>query len=190
MLIIMPMCSKLAIRGLFICLMLLIQPVMAFDGIMLNYGTGMNDALIQNKDISGASQKSIGVFWKTDTHFEHGILRYAELEIEGYIARIEKQQTMKLVAIRPVLSFWQDRKKTSNWYWQFGLGLSYFDKRELQPLKFSNNTQIAVIFGVGLPLDINRKQRLTLRYNHYSNAYLSQPNHGLDTFSLDWHYRF
>lgn len=61
----------------------------AIDGIILSYGAGMNDILIQYKDISGATQQSIGFYWQTDYHFESNILVYSELEVETYYSQIK-----------------------------------------------------------------------------------------------------
>lgn len=162
----------------------------AIDGVMLSYGEGMNDILIQYKDISGAKQKSVGVFWDSDFEFNHGLLGYSELEFEAYISEIQGEQTMQLIAVRPVLSFWGSAKKERSWYWQFGVGLSYFDSKRQDPIEFSSKGQFATILGLGYTLDEQAKHRLTLRYNHYSNGYIKTPNQGLDTFSLDWHLRF
>ncbi|TQV87724.1 acyloxyacyl hydrolase [Aliikangiella coralliicola] len=182
---------KSSLKGLlFLIGALISSPAFAVDGMMLNYGVGMSDALIQYKDITGAKQKSIGVFWNTDTTFQHGLLGYSELEFEAYAAEISKDQTMNLVAVRPILNFWESSSKARSWYWQFGIGLSYFDSKRLDPIEFSSNAQFATIFGLGFVLDDARKHRLTMRYNHYSNGYLSTPNQGLDTFTLDWHIGF
>ncbi len=163
--------------------------VSAVDGILINYGVGMNDTLIQNKSISDASQKTIGVFWKTDTSFKHDIFGYSELEFEGYVSHIEHHQSINIFSFRPVLSFWNNQSKETNWYWQLGAGLSYIDSKNFSPVDLSSNGQFALMFGIGMPLDKNHRNRLTLRYNHYSNGYLARPNHGIDTFSLDWHYQ-
>lgn len=158
--------------------------------MMLSYGKGMNDILIQYKDITGAEQKSVGVFWDSDYHFDHALLGYSELEFETYIGEIKGRQKMQLVAIRPILNFWDSPNKERDWYWQFGVGLSYFDSKRQDPVEFSSRGQFATVFGLGYRLDKQAKHRLTLRYNHYSNAYIKRPNQGLDTFSLDWHFRF
>ncbi len=162
---------------------------LAIDGVMLSYGQGMTDALIQYKDISGAQQYSLGLFWDTDYTFQHDLLGHAELSVEAYWSKISKQQTMKVLALRPVLTFWESQQKTRIWYWQAGLGVSYFDNKHLDPIEFSSNAQFAMIFGIGMPLDKAKQHQLTLRYNHYSNGYTSRPNQGLDTLTLDWHYR-
>ena len=162
----------------------------AVDGIMLSYGQGMNDVLIQYKDISGATHKSAGVFWNTNYSFNHDFLGYSELEVEAYFSEIKKEQTIDIIAVRPILNFWGTSAKDRSWYWQFGVGLSYFDSKRLDPVELSTNGQFATIFGLGMPLDDTHKHRLTLRYNHYSNAYIKTPNQGIDTLSLDWHYRF
>ena len=156
---------------------------------MLSYGSGMNDMLIQYKDISGATHQSVGVFWETDFSFDSEFWGYSELEFEAYISQIELEQTRQLVALRPILNFWGEKKQSRQWYWQFGVGLSYFDGKQLTPVTLSTRAQFATVFGIGIPFD-NGQHRLTLRYNHYSNGYLKKPNQGIDTVSLDWHFKF
>ncbi|MGX5174975.1 acyloxyacyl hydrolase [Aliikangiella sp. IMCC44653] len=163
----------------------------AIDGFLLNIGSGMNDSLIQYKNIQSAKQFSLGMFWETETTFQHALFGYSELEIESYWSKIEKQdESMQVIAVRPVLSFWQSPEKSQAWYWQLGVGLSYFNQRHLHPIELSSKPQFATVVGLGTTLDKQQKHRLTLRYNHYSNAYLKRPNYGLDTLTLDWHYRF
>jgi len=175
------------LSAIFLALILHPACANAIDGLWLSAGRGMNDALIQNKNISGARQQAAGIFWRSDYRFENSLLEDGELEFEAYAAQIKDRQSMKLIALRPVVSFWQNTAGGSEWYWQFGVGLSYFNSTRLSPIRFSSKAQFATLFGVGMPLGTNRSQRLTLRYNHYSNGYLRQPNPGLDTFSLDWH---
>lgn len=167
-----------------------VLPTQAIDGAMVSYGQGMNDTLIQHEDISGANYLALGLFWDSGYSFENDNLGYGEVEIETYFAQVQDQQTLNIVAVRPVINFWDSAEKKRPWYWQFGVGLSYFDRQQIGPVTLSSNGQFATIFGVGLALDSAQKHRLTLRYNHYSNGYLKKPNPGLDTFSLDWHIRF
>ncbi len=162
----------------------------AIDGIMLSYGTGMSDILIQSKDINEATHQTAGIYWNADFNWQHDIFGYGELEYELYFNKVTLDQTVNIAAFRPVMSFWESSDKARSWYWQFGVGLSYFDSKVLQPIELSSNAQFATVFGLGVPLDKNFKHRLSLRYNHYSNAYLKKPNQGLDTLSLDWHFTF
>lgn len=161
------------------------------DGLMLNYGIGMNDWLVQSENLTGAKQATLGAFWKTDFNYQKAFFQYDELEIETYLSHITKdQQAITLIGLRPIFSFWQKTEEKHDWYWQFGVGVSYFDSKELSPIKLSTRPQFATILGVGMPFDKAHKHRITLRYNHYSNAYIKRPNPGLDTFSLDWHWQF
>ncbi|WP_185964372.1 acyloxyacyl hydrolase [Aliikangiella marina] len=162
---------------------------MAVDGLMLSYGHGMNDALIQNQNISGASHQSIGLFWGSEYHFDHEWFGYSELEFEAYYSQIKLEQTRQIIAFRPILNFWGNKNQRRNWYWQFGVGISYFDDKQFMPVTLSTKGQFATMFGIGIPFN-QQQNRLTLRYNHYSNAYLKKPNPGLDTISLDWHVSF
>ncbi|WP_196139497.1 acyloxyacyl hydrolase [Aliikangiella sp. G2MR2-5] len=157
--------------------------------LMLSVGKGMNDTLIQSESISGAKQFSLGYVWDSNYQFESEFFGNSKLEYELYVTEISDQQKLKAIVFRPVLNFMGDTSRSYNWYWQFGLGLSYFDSRMLGPIEFSSKGQFATMLGIGVPLDNKQNHRLTLRYNHYSNAYLSTPNPGLDTLSLDWHMR-
>lgn len=163
----------------------------AADGVMFNLGAGMNDLLIQSKSTSNAKQISTGLFWKTDFDFKKSFFKYDELEMEIYFSHITKnQQTINLIALRPVFSFWQQQNNNRGWFWQIGVGVSYFDNKNFLPIKLSSKAQFATMLAVGLPLDKSAKHRLRLTYNHYSNAYIKKPNPGLDTLSIDWHWSF
>lgn len=161
----------------------------AVDGVMLSYGSGMNDMLIQSEDISDAEHAAIGLFWESEIEWEHDLFGYGQLEYEFYFTQISHYQTSNGVVFRPLLNFRPTKDGQSQWYWQFGVGLSYFDSKSFDPIEFSTNGQFATLFGIGTYLDKDLNHRLTLRYNHYSNAYLVKPNPGLDTISLDWHIR-
>ena len=164
--------------------------VKAIDGVMLSYGTGMTDILIQSKDIDEATHQAVGIHWGSEFNWQHDIFGYGELEYELYYSKVSLDQDVNIIAFRPVMSFWESTDKARSWYWQFGVGLSYFDSKTLLPIELSTNAQFATVFGLGMVLDKNFKHRLSLRYNHYSNAYLKTPNQGLDTLSLDWHVTF
>jgi lipid A 3-O-deacylase len=164
--------------------------VNAVNGGFINLGTGLDASLIQSQSIRGASQTSVGLFWDTPYNFQHSWLGYSELEVELYISQFDKQQSTTIAAFRPLFNFWGNAEKDRAWYWQFGVGLSYFDNKHLAPVTLSTHAQFATIVGLGLPLDEQHQHRLTLRYNHYSNGYVKRPNPGLDTLSLDWHFHF
>lgn len=166
------------------------QPTFAIDGMWANFGVGMDNFLIQNKSNIGATQKTLGAFWKTNFNMKNRFLGYAELEMEAYVSQIKNNGTVNIYAVRPVFSFWDSEQKQRNWYWQFGIGISRFDDRDITPIRLSSNEQFATIFGIGMPLDAQHKHRLTLRYNHYSNGFLKRPNQGVDILSLDWHFQF
>ncbi|MCW8876741.1 MAG: acyloxyacyl hydrolase [Kangiellaceae bacterium] len=174
-----------SVIALFVC-----PQIRAIDGALISFGTGMDNSLIQSKSSSGSGQSSFGFFWNSETNFEHGLFGYGELEYEFYYSQVSEDQEINIIAFRPVLNFWESTAKERNWYWQFGVGISYFDSKILPPIELSTNGQFATILGIGMPLDKGQQHRLTLRYNHYSNGYLETPNQGLDTISLDWHARF
>jgi len=160
----------------------------AADGLLLSYGTGMGDQLIQAKSITGTEQTSLGLYWRSESR--PPIFSSAQLEYEFYLSQLKHAQTLHIAAFRPVFNFWHRNADGPNWYWQFGIGISYFDGKQLDPVELSTQGQFATIFGLGMPLDTAEKHRLTLRYNHYSNGYTKNPNHGLDTLSLDWYMGF
>jgi hypothetical protein len=179
---------KKLLLGLSLALLSSTFSVNANNSLMLSFGSGLSDDLVQSYNINSAKQFSLGAAWHIDTKLQKQLIGYDKFELETYLSRITKQQTMNIAAIRPILTFQVD--ENSSWYWQIGVGLSYFDNRTLEPAQLSTDLQFASILGVGIHLDSEKRNRLTLRYNHYSNAYIKRPNPGIDTLSLDWHWQF
>ncbi|WP_444997202.1 acyloxyacyl hydrolase [Aliikangiella sp. IMCC44359] len=156
---------------------------------MTSLGWGISDGLIQSRSSVGTTQFSIGATWNTNQTFNHKLLGYGEFTVEAYASHLTNGDTINLVAVRPVISFWESTSKKRVWFWQMGLGLAYLDNKNIGDIELSTRGQFATLFGLGMSLDKNKRHTLTLRYNHYSNAYIKKPNRGLDTLSLDWHYR-
>ncbi len=156
--------------------------------LMVSYGTGLNDDFVQSENIESAKQYSLGLTWNSKIDMQKEYINYDKLEVEAYFSKISKEESINLLSVRPVFSFKFNQK--SPWYWQFGIGLSYFDSKQLTPAELSTHFQFATVLGLGISLDAMQRNRLTLRYNHYSNAYIKRPNPGIDTLSLDWHWHF
>ncbi len=162
----------------------------AIDGIMLNAGTGMDDSLIQSNDTRGASQVSAGIFWNTETSYKNAVIGYGELNIETYFSHLKNKDSLNLISVRPVITFWGDESKERLWFWQAGIGLAYLDSKKFDSIILSSHGQFSTLLGLGVALDEAKKHQLTLRYNHYSNANIKLPNPGLDMISLDWSYQW
>jgi len=143
--------------------------------LLVNYGVGVKDGLIQYKSTVGATQRSIGLSWSVNKH----------LEIENYLTKINFYDNVTVYTTRPVFNFWQK----GNHYYEFGAGGSYFKHKDIGTIQLSTNLQFSLIAGVGFYVGSSRNNRVSFRYNHYSNASIKLPNVGLDTISIDWKLR-
>ena len=162
---------------------------MSIDGVMVSVGSGIDDSLIQYNSSRDMNQLSAGIFWQPEFSFSHGALGYADLTIEAYVSRLSGDKSLNIIAARPILTFWESESKARNWFWELGLGAAYLSERELKNTTLSTHAQFITLVGGGIVLDAEKRHKLSLRYNHYSNGYLKRPNPGLDTISLDWTYK-
>jgi hypothetical protein len=145
-------------------------------------GQGMSDTLIQSQSIAGADAWQIGIAQQHRLPVDAALFAGADFAHEVYISHISGRDSRKLIAWRPTVT---QSIPNSHYFWQLGLGLSYFDGKTMDTIQLSTRGQFALLAGFGFYLDENQQHSLSLRYNHYSNAYLKSPNQGLDYWSID-----
>ncbi|MET1254549.1 acyloxyacyl hydrolase [Aliikangiella maris] len=177
---------NLLIRALIFTGFLVSFSAHAIDGFILSFGKGIDDTLVQSRSTNGANQISAGLTFDSELSFAHPLVGFAQNHYEFYLSQISHQQTINIVALRPTFTFWPTPEKKSRWFWQAGLGLAMFNERNFGEIELSTNWQFNTMLGIGRMIDKNHQHSLTLRYNHYSNAYIKTPNPGIDTISLDW----
>lgn len=75
-------------------------------------------------------------------------------------------------------------------YLDFGLGASLVSKREISGKELGINYQFEDRVGFGMRFGKNRKYEIGYRFIHFSNAYLGDPNHGLNLHTIVFGYWF
>lgn len=81
----------------------------------------------------------------------------------------------------------------SGWFAGFGLGLAVHDGEiDEEAADESSRLGSALLFRLSFEagFNITANHRLSLMYDHISNAYLADPNEGLDTCGVRYGYRF
>lgn len=167
----------------------------ADDRIAVMGGWGMDDSLIQSKDIASASAYGIG--WQSDVQasWHHSLLGYGKLllvsEWHGLSGEHDGQHyDLNIYAVKPTLRFYASPDHSNDFFYEASLGIAYLDQREFEVIKLPTHFNFAMHFAAGWHLDQSRRWDMSLRYNHYSNGYLSNPNPGLDFASLVLSYQF
>lgn len=75
-------------------------------------------------------------------------------------------------------------------YLEAGIGVGFISKTFFQGRKLSTAFQFEDRLGGGVRFGRQQRHDLNVRYVHYSNASLKNPNAGLDTWVVSYGYRF
>jgi hypothetical protein len=167
----------------------------AEDRIAVMGGWGMDDSLIQSKDIASAS--AIGLGWQIDLQAEwhHPWFGYGQFLMVSEWHRLKgdhlgEQYDLNLYAVKPTLRFYAEPNFGNRFFYEAALGVAYLDQRAFESIRLPTHLNFAIHFAAGWHWDEARRWDVSLRYNHYSNGYLSHPNPGLDFASLVLSYQF
>ncbi|NVK87393.1 MAG: acyloxyacyl hydrolase [Gammaproteobacteria bacterium] len=180
---------------LVLILMILLSSVFshAADGLFVSVGSGMGDALIQSGSTSSASVKGAGIrqLGFEGVEFPHLGEFDVTWDLEWYQLQHQQQSTpltLTIWAVKPTLLWsWPEIGNTVT---EFGLGVGHLSSTEYLMIQTSSHLQFAIHLGVGWQFGEAEQWRTILRYNHYSNGYLDQPNPGVDFMSLSLYYQF
>ncbi len=169
--------------------------VSAEDRLAVMGGWGMDDSLIQSKDIASAS--AVGIGWQSDlqTSWSHPWLGYGKFLLVSEWHGLEGEHAgedykLNIYAVKPTLRFYASADHSNDFFYEAALGIAYLDETEFEVIRLPTHFNFAMHFAAGWHLDQARHWDLALRYNHYSNGYLSNPNPGLDFASLVLSYQF
>ncbi len=148
-------------------------------GVMVQGGLGDNDTAIASAglvwpwsmrrslwggEFTGMTE-AYGALWRT-REVGGGWQRYAQLNLVPMLR----------------LRFGQGR---SPWFAEAGIGASLMDEVYRTPDRdFSTRFQFADVVGVGRSFGADRRQELSLRVTHYSNAGIRNPNPGINFLQL------
>lgn len=138
----------------------------------------------------GDDYKRIGAAWNSPTLWSTTLFnRKLDLDAEVGLAYWHANSSSSASSVwqitaTPMLRYWF----TDRWFAEAGIGPSVFFSVKFADRDIGSNFQFADQIGVGLRL--SEKQRLSLRYSHYSNAGVKKPNPGLDLIQLNYTYLF
>ncbi|HSW16269.1 MAG TPA: acyloxyacyl hydrolase [Ramlibacter sp.] len=86
---------------------------------------------------------------------------------------------------------WRPSDGASPWFVEGGIGLSWHDKPyEDSSARMSTRWNFYDVIGVGRSFGVERRQEVTLRLAHISNAGLAHPNPGAELLMLRYATRF
>jgi hypothetical protein len=162
-------------------------------------GQGMTDILIQSGNTETADV--VGLGWQYGLDAELDIA--AELDLEDDLIPIARwyisveayglngqfagnNSQLDIVALKPILRF----DSENHIFYEASIGIAHFSDKQFEEITTGSHTQFALHFAVGYYLNDKRSWHSSIRYNHYSNGYLSQPNPGIDFLSLQISYDF
>ncbi len=116
---------------------------------------------------------------------------YAELYVESSInfweyGRTNERDTNFVLAMSPVILHPIGEVASRNIYVEFGIGISLLSDTQFAGKDVGSHYQFEDRLGLVMKLGKKQRDRLALRYFHYSNAGLSDPNPGLDFISLSY----
>ena len=151
----------------------------ALDAVGLVVGKGLNDQLIQSKNIASTDIVGVDLRWQTDWastfDWAHVDALYITLQLAQWQGRhLGESEQMNLVALS-ALWRWQH---PDNWFADAGVGATRLSKEVYEEVTLAGRNQFALDFAVGK--QIAEHWELSLRYRHYSNGYTARPNPGLD----------
>ncbi len=166
------------------------QIVTAESSITLIGGIGMDSTLIQSRSISSAKVVGLGYQIPLDLKWTIPILGQPQYFLSFDALHIKsdasvESERLNITVIKPVMRFYLSVSEEARFYYQVGVGLSYFSQQRFEDIRFSASWKFATQFMLGWHLDKAKRFSLTSGYNHFSNGYLNQPNPGLDFFSVE-----
>ncbi len=75
-------------------------------------------------------------------------------------------------------------------YLEAGIGISYLSEKTINGRDLSSHFQFEDRIGIGAKIGKQRAHDLNLRYMHYSNGGIKQPNEGIEIFIFSYTYSF
>lgn len=97
-----------------------------------------------------------------------------------------KHDTNFVLAISPVIEYPITEFNNKPVYFEFGIGFSLLDDTQFAGKDVGSHYQFEDRIGIKTYFGDNNEHSIGLRYLHYSNAGLQDPNPGLDFISLSY----
>lgn len=163
---------------LFLLLFLISAELRAFDGISLGMGTARGSIEIFRVGF----QKQFGESW-----FESrvGCLSgYHEMSLSNLEHR---EESIRQIAYSPVFTYsFPGLTEIVSPYIEGGIGISLLSDKMISGRDLSTYFQFEDRIGVGLRFGRTHIHDLNIRYMHYSNASIKQPNDGIDMLMVSY----
>lgn len=108
----------------------------------------------------------------------------AELAVSYWQARRGDPDTLWQFSATPMLRWWP----VDYFYTEIGVGATVLNRTSFAGRHLGTAFQFGNHIGAGFL--INRSHQIGVRYSHFSNGGISQPNNGLDLYQLTYTYRY
>lgn len=121
-----------------------------------------------------------GALWHYETAAGNRWEASVELGVARWQARDPSRQHAWQLSAIPMLRWWPGQRL----FVEMGIGPTLFDTTRVGGRSISTAFQFGDHLGIGLQVD--ERNSVSLRYSHYSNASIKKPNPGLDLLQLSW----
>lgn len=173
-------------KHLFLIFCLTVLPSLAVAsnlGYSVDYIHGEGDvdgiklAARYNAGVFKVISEELRLYWETSVNFwEYG--------------EHDAHDTNFVLAISPVLVTPIGQIKQSPVFLEAGIGVSFLDDTYFAGKNVSTHYQFEDRLGLMMQFGKNNQHHVSLRYFHYSNAGLKEPNPGLDFIALSYQREF
>ena len=176
--------------GLLLLLISICTTVRAEWGVSVASGYGTTQLV----PIRFGLQKTLQTRWRTESTWP--ISAYWEgsfysMHRKNKVVISNNPQSLKVAALAGVLRF----ERAHSWrsfypYGELGLGLSYFNHKQIGGRNLGIHFQFEDRLGFGLRWGEARQYDFGYKVIHFSNAYLGASNHGINVHLLSFNYWF
>ena len=166
---------------LFVLLLLCNTESDALDRISLGVGKSKESINICRL---GFQREFDGKWLKWKTGYVSG---YHEVSLNYWKYNTE---SIKGAAYSPVFIYEFQLNRNMFPYLEAGIGVSYISEKTIKGRNLSSHFQFEDRVGLGAKIGKQENHDLNLRYMHYSNASIKQPNQGISIFIFSYTYSF
>jgi lipid A 3-O-deacylase len=167
-------------RSLFVLLLILITSAesYAFDGISLGIGRARGSIDIYHL---GFQKQFNGDWLESKTGYFSG---YHEISLNFWE---HERESIRQGAYSPVFTYvFAGPTESISPYLEAGIGIGLVSEKVISGRDLSTHFQFEDRVGVGLRIGKRHIHHLNVRYVHYSNASIKQPNDGIDSFMISY----
>jgi len=167
-----------------LCAILLAPPVRA-DIQFSSIGIIESQAV---KKFSGTHQRGVLLRYQVNAQATSFWLPSTLDFAAGWLERCS--DTALFISFGPSYRMRLNKSNLGRWFTEFGVHPTYISKTQFRGKSLGGNFFFTSYLGLGAYLDRQRKASLLLRYQHTSNAGLSNVNPGVDLLGLAFSYHF